>query len=86
MDEIKNRTYTFEDIQDIYIHLKKDFRRKKYITIFFSTLWASLLILYMLITTENIFAFLVGAITTTFVVYLLDQTGDTISNYFKRGK
>jgi len=86
LNEIKERTYTFNEVQELFFYTRKHHRRSKYLTVFFATIWASLLILYMLIVTENMFSFLFGAIFATFVVYLLDQTNDTLKVYFERKK
>ena len=82
--ELQDKTFTYREVYDIidFVHLKT--KKIKYLTVFIAGIWTPIITLMCWVKYQHPAVFIIGALTSTFMVYVFDETHDSIFSYLIR--
>ena len=81
--ELKEKLYTYNEVYLMMEHIHKKDRRNKYLAVFIAGIWTPVVTLTCMTEYPNPAAYFIGAISSTFIIYVWDETFETAFNYMR---
>jgi hypothetical protein len=82
--EIREKLYTYSEVYLMMDHVHKKNRRNKYWTVFVAGIWTPVITLICMTEYSNPAIYLIGAVSSTFVAYVWDETYETAFSYVRK--
>jgi hypothetical protein len=82
--ELREKTYNYNEVFSIIEHTLNKTKKNKYITVFLAGLWSPAITLLCWLEYQHPVILLTGAVTSTFIAYLSDETHLAIRNHILR--
>ena len=83
-ETLKKKKFTYEEVYLMAEHIHKKAKRTKYLTLLFVGLWAPAVTLLCWMNYQHPVSFITGAVSSTFAIYVLDETYEAIFNHIAR--
>ncbi len=78
---LKEKKFSYEEVYLMVEHIHKKSKRTKYLTLLLAGLWAPAITLLCWINYQHPISLVAGAVSSTFAVYVLDETYEAFYNY-----
>jgi len=78
---LKQKKFSYEEIYLMVEHIHKKSKRTKYITLLLAGLWTPAITMLCWVNYQHPISLLAGAVSSTFAIYVLDETYEALYNY-----